>query len=170
MATLKELQRLGKEMQEGIGFDPPVNYKETDIDKLTRDIIANSIDLDAELDNEAISDLGKKTLLELGVSPWKGTKDDKCEEEEKPKVKPKKEKATKKTVIKKKADKLDKPKAKKETKNNNKTQKAIELFKTGKYSMGQIKTKLGTTYYSLLAKLEKEGHKVIRKDGKILLK
>lgn len=86
---LKALQKLGKEMNE-IGFDPPINCKETDYDELRHDILINANDLQVEDDDEAISDKGKATLKAIGVGPWLDAKqyeeaedDDEDEEPEK---------------------------------------------------------------------------------------
>lgn len=103
---LKALQRLAKEMQEGVGFSPEINCRETDVDALITDIRENAKDLDAVQDKDAISDAGKKTLIALDAGPWQEEKEPEpaevVAEDEEEGEKPKKEvKKTKKTVKKK---------------------------------------------------------------------
>ena len=106
--NLKSLQLLAKEMQEGVGFDPPINYKEKDMDKLVIDIRNNANDLDAVQDKGAISDAGKKVLSALNIGPWL-EEDKETESEEEPPV-PKKGKASKKVKEKKTKEKKTKEK------------------------------------------------------------
>ncbi len=84
--ALEDLQALGKDMQEGVGFDPPVQFKETDYDNLLFDVRHNAKDLDPVKDANAISEKGKRTLVKIKAGPW-------WEEEQEPEL-PKEEQRT----------------------------------------------------------------------------
>lgn len=68
--SLKGAQRLAKEMQLNVGFNPPLNYRETDLETLVDDIQKNAEDLDVQDDFENVSREGKETLRKLNAGPW----------------------------------------------------------------------------------------------------
>jgi len=69
--SLEDLQALGKEMQEKVGFEPPIKFDSNDEKVLLDDIKFNATDLDADKDRQAISAKSKRTLKSLGLGPWK---------------------------------------------------------------------------------------------------
>jgi hypothetical protein len=163
---IKQLQKLAEEMQEGVGFDPPINFKEQDYDVLKAEILINAVDLDKEQDEKAISAESKKVLAELNVGPWldKTPKAEKAEkpaakakpEAPAPKVEKKEEKPVKKEaakpVVKKTAVKVEK-KSKpvkvaksKEEKKPGVIATIVELIKAGPITKEQIVKQLAKRF------------------------
>lgn len=157
--SLKELQALGKEMQENIGFEPPIKFNTDDENALIKDIEFNASDLDADKDKAAISAKGKATLAALGVGPWPAAKKEEKKKEDAPKAtppsqveaakpeksagkketemkKPQQKKDSKATAAKKRADK---PATKKQEKKKDSKPKAAARSGVGEWVKAQLR-------------------------------
>lgn len=161
--TEEVLGKVAKELNKVLGLEAPDNLKLTKkggIEGLKADILLASNELTED------DDVSKFTLgiLKDLKSPKKAEK--KEEKKEEKKAEKKEEKITKKTI-----EKKGKIVGKYNLREGSFSQKAFELFLTGKFSMKQAMEKIGskTDFQYLLRRIKDKGGKVETINGKILV-